>query len=513
MLLLMVIAILVNYVGYLLEMNADTQELALQAVKVSYCGKPFIMLCMLLFTMEYCGIQISGVLRYILIFLHASVTFLVFTCESHKLFYSSIRFSQEGIFPHLVLGHGPCYMMYMGMVVMYLVVTLVVCIRRYRHVTSRVEKFHIRSFLYMACTVAGTLVLFQMGVTGGYDATLTGYLIGTLILMHMMFRYRLFDMLDAAKDDAMDYIKDGIVVVNDKEEFLYANRQALEIYPDLKKRSRKPLEEIRRLYECGQHLAVGERLYEINCHSIVKNESSYGNTYMLYDVTDSYGYTERLRREVADQTEYIRVIQRKVTLGLADIIEKRDDSTGGHVKRTSEVVKIFAERLIADGWGTDLEPDFLENVIAAAPMHDLGKITVPDQILCKPGPFTDEEYALMKTHAKEGAEIVSKVLNGIEDEEFIRIAVNMAHYHHEKWDGRGYPAGISGTDIPVEARIMALADVFDALVSKRCYKARMSYEEAFRIIEDSLGSHFEPELGERFLGCREELILYYNTVD
>ena len=118
----------------------------------------------------------------------------------------------------------------------------------------------------------------------------------------------------------------------------------------------------------------------------------------------------------------------------------------------------------------------------------------------------------MKVHAAKGAEIVASLLEDVEDEEFARIAENVAHYHHEKWNGQGYPEQLKGEEIPLEARIMALADVFDALVSKRCYKEQMSFDEAFAIIEESLGSHFDPELGKIFMQCRSRLEAYYSLV-
>ena len=157
--------------------------------------------------------------------------------------------------------------------------------------------------------------------------------------------------------------------------------------------------------------------------------------------------------------------------------------------------------------------EFLENVIKAAPMHDLGKIAVDDRILRKPGRFTPEEYEEMKKHSEKGAEIVGQILDGVEDEEFVETAKNLAHYHHEKWNGEGYPCGLAGINIPPEGRIMALADVFDALVSKRCYKEKMDYDNAFRIIEESLGTHFDPELGKMFLRCRPKLEEYYNNIE
>ena len=142
-------------------------------------------------------------------------------------------------------------------------------------------------------------------------------------------------------------------------------------------------------------------------------------------------------------------------------------------------------------------------------MHDLGKIAVDDSILRKPSKFSPEEYEKMKEHAAKGAVIVQEILKDTADSEFRKIAVNVAHYHHEKWNGQGYPEHLKGTDIPLEARIMALADVFDALVSKRCYKEAFTFDEAFTIIRQDLGKHFDPIIGEIFLQCRPQLEKYY----
>lgn len=216
-----------------------------------------------------------------------------------------------------------------------------------------------------------------------------------------------------------------------------------------------------------------------------------------------------LENKLTERTRHIEHIQEMMVLGMATMVESRDNSTGGHIKRTSDVVNIFSNKLLE--YSDEYSENFLNMVTRAASMHDLGKIAVDDVILRKNGRFTDEEYAKMKKHSEEGARIVLQILQDVEKESFVRIAVNIAHYHHERWDGSGYPEGISGEDIPVEARIMALADVFDALVSKRCYKEAYSYDKAFDIIKSSLGSHFDPELGELFLKCRPELTELYDS--
>lgn len=216
---------------------------------------------------------------------------------------------------------------------------------------------------------------------------------------------------------------------------------------------------------------------------------------------------EALRQDLEGQLEartmHIKHIQEMMVIGMATMVESRDLSTGGHIKRTSTIVRIFSERLSKEQ--INLSKSFLDMVVRAAPMHDLGKIAVDDQVLRKQERFTPEEYNEMKKHSAEGTRIVRQILEGVEEKDFVDIAANVAHYHHEKWDGSGYPDGLSGEEIPIEARIMALADVFDALVSKRCYKDSFSFDKAFLIIEESIGSHFDPELGRIFMKCRPEL--------
>jgi len=222
----------------------------------------------------------------------------------------------------------------------------------------------------------------------------------------------------------------------------------------------------------------------------------------LGTLTDSFN---DMNESLTQKTNKINTIQNSVIKGMAMMVESRDNSTGGHINRTSAYVQLFAQRLFETGKYPEISKSFIENLIKAAPMHDLGKITVDDAVLRKPGKFTDEEYAIMQTHAAEGAKIVAGVLNEVDNHEFKKIAINVAHYHHEKWNGSGYPEKISGTEIPLEARIMALADVYDALVSRRCYKEQFDFDKAFDIIKESSGTHFDPSLAEEFLNLRAEM--------
>ena len=219
-------------------------------------------------------------------------------------------------------------------------------------------------------------------------------------------------------------------------------------------------------------------------------------------------YNDELRREVAAKTERIVALHDHLVIGMATMVESRDNSTGSHIRRTSEGVRILTETIREKG-ELRLSDDFCEWLVKAAPMHDLGKIAVDDAVLRKPGRFTPEEFREMKRHAPEGARIVREILTDTEDEEFRRIAENVAHYHHERFDGSGYPEGLRGDEIPLEARIMAIADVYDALVSKRVYKDRYSFDEADRIILEGMGTQFDPRLRPYYEAARPRLEAYY----
>ena len=203
-------------------------------------------------------------------------------------------------------------------------------------------------------------------------------------------------------------------------------------------------------------------------------------------------------------------MQGKLVMGMATMVEGRDKLTGGHIKRTSKIVELIANEMAKDT-SLAINHRFYINVIKAAPMHDLGKITVDDVILRKPGKFTPEEYAVMKSHSEEGARIVADILKEGEDEYFEQIAINVAHYHHERWDGNGYPCGLKGEEIPLEARIMAIADVYDALVSKRVYKDEFSFEDANRIILDNMGTQFDKGLEKYYLQARDKIEKFYKN--
>ena len=210
--------------------------------------------------------------------------------------------------------------------------------------------------------------------------------------------------------------------------------------------------------------------------------------------------------ELAERTRQLVRLQNGIVYILADLVEKRDKNTGGHIDRTAVYMKILIDAMLdqgiyADemcGWNQDL-------VISSARLHDVGKIVTPDSILNKPGPLTDEEFEKMKDHTIEGARIIDKATQQTGDTDFLRNAKMIAAYHHERWDGKGYPYRLKQTEIPLQARLMAIGDVYDALVSERPYKKGFPHEEAVKVIMEGSEKHFDPLIAKVFYDVKDQI--------
>lgn len=217
---------------------------------------------------------------------------------------------------------------------------------------------------------------------------------------------------------------------------------------------------------------------------------------------DSMAYVE----DIENKTETISQMQSGLIMVLADLVESRDKCTGDHVRKTAAYAGIILNQMRKEGMYPDqLTDKFVADVIQAAPLHDVGKIHVPDAILNKPGKLTDEEFEKMKEHTIVGERILNQAIDIVPDSGYLDEAKRLATYHHEKWNGRGYPKGLAGDEIPLSARIMAVADVFDALVSNRSYKKGFPFDQAMEIIEKDAGTHFDPLVVKAFLDAREEV--------
>lgn len=243
-----------------------------------------------------------------------------------------------------------------------------------------------------------------------------------------------------------------------------------------------------------------ERLNNLNVHTGDEIENLYES--LSKTIAETVGYIE----DVKEKGEEIAYMQSGLIYVLADLVESRDKNTGDHVRKTAAYVRLILRKMKEKGvYEEYLTDEYMEDVANSAPLHDVGKIKVSDVILNKPGRLTDEEFEIMKSHTTAGKDIIKSAMALVSDSGYLKEAKNLATYHHEKWDGSGYPSGKAGEDIPLSARIMAVADVFDALVSKRSYKKPFTFEEAMNIIKEGSGKHFDPKLVEVFVEAEDEV--------
>ena len=209
---------------------------------------------------------------------------------------------------------------------------------------------------------------------------------------------------------------------------------------------------------------------------------------------------------LSERTSQLSRLQNSVVFTLADVVENRDKNTGGHIDRTTVYIRILIDAMIERGsYSEEIGKWDLDAAVSSARLHDLGKIAIPDSILNKPAKLTPEEFTIIKTHVVAGVRIIDHMIERTGDVVFLNNAKNFAAYHHEKWDGTGYPYGIKGENIPLQGRIMAVVDVYDALTSERPYKPAFSVDEAIQIIEGGANTHFDPLISGIFCKVRDRI--------
>ena len=217
-------------------------------------------------------------------------------------------------------------------------------------------------------------------------------------------------------------------------------------------------------------------------------------------------YNKRLYKMVNEQIKKITEEEKNFIYALAMLSESKEDPSGAHIRNVGRNCKLLAQSLqFSPKFEKEITNSFISTIEIAAPLHDIGKISISDTILLKPGMLTEEEMKIVKKHAETGAKTLTELYNMNEHNEFLEMAIDIAHYHHEKWNGKGYPEGLSGKDIPLAARIMAVVDVYDALTSERCYKTAYSHEKSMEIINEEAGKSFDADIIEVFNKIQKQL--------
>ena len=514
---------------------------ALAYQRVIYLSGCYLSLFIFLSILDICKIRINRWLRMGLFLMSTVIYASVLTIGIRPWYYKKVSFVMTGAGPVLRKTYGFMHTVYYVEILAFFAAGLWVIFRSWKK-----RRQVPRSLLLLVVfpeSLSVAMFLIVKILQAPFDVYPVGYVLALVLYLIISNRISLYHVNETVIDSMVREREIGYVSLDFKYRYLGSNHMAKVLMPQLQELAvdeklghsgeRMPgchrdadklchyLEEFREdprkntfvftLHGEGQE----ERFFNVNVNYLYNGSRKVGYLVTFTDDTANRRYirlldhyNEELQSQVEQKTEHIVRMHDNLIMSLAMMVESRDNSTGGHIKRTSEGVRILVEEIQKEG-RMSLSEEFCRDVIKAAPMHDLGKIAVDDAILRKPGRFTEEEYEKMKEHAAEGAKVIHRILLDTEDVSFKTVAENVAHYHHERWDGCGYPEGKRGEEIPFEARIMAVADVYDALVSKRVYKEAFDFEKANAIILEGMGSQFDPDLAEVYRKARPRLEAFY----
>jgi putative two-component system response regulator len=529
-----VLAPVSTFAQLLLSRCEDVQS-ALLANRILYVGGCYLILMIMLAIFSLCDIHLNRYIRFLFYLVTTIVFFCVQQMGTNDLYYKNVSLVREGGATVLMKEYGILHPVYYAMLVIYFLLGMGAIAYSYfkkNHVSKRfIGLLTLPEILCFTSFFASRKLSQTFAFFPDIELVPFAYDVAEIVYLIITHNLALYNISDTVIDSLVQKGGTGFLSFDFKFRYLGSNETARNIFPELNEQAvDKPIRTgsltesvLKWLKDFAAdnsrdqvYYKVGEKTY-IARISFLYDGNMRRRGYQMYVIDDTKNqqyialldnYNTELKAEVAEKTANLVEMHDNLILSLAVMVDNRDNSTGGHIRRTSDGVRILVDEMKRGG-EFELSEQFCSNIIKAAPMHDLGKITIDDAILRKPGRFTEEEFEIMKTHAAEGARIVHEILKGTEDEEFHRIAENVAHFHHERWDGGGYPDGLKGEEIPLEARIMAIIDVYDALVSKRVYKEEMPFEKANQIITESMGKQFDPRLEPYYRAARPKLEQYY----
>lgn len=518
-----------NSLGRVIISMSNTLETALLGNIFLYIGGCYTSIVTISLLGKISGVRVPKKLIMFLSIYASVIMGFVLTIEKNGYYYKTISLGKANGYSYLIKEYGimhKLYSVYLILIAIIMIYYVVVAIM------NREKMSLLLISMIVGLAISIFLVYFLERITKSKISYLSiSYLISISMLIRFFERVNMYDISSTIVSSIEKMKEYGYIVLDNKKNYISSNDYIKGIFPDVKKwKVDFPIPEMKgdayleilEIIDKGEEEVDKRRIiracdmyFQVTARRLIHGKRKIGFLYEFVDRTIEQryyntieDYYNSLANEVAQKTEDILRIKDIMVLKLAEIVESRDNSTGGHIKRTSHVVRILMDTVQKENLLL-IDRQFIRDIIKAAPMHDLGKISIDDKILKKPGKLTLEEFEVIKTHSVKSAELVENILRGVEDESFVKVAVNVAKYHHEKWNGTGYPEGLRGTDIPLEARIMAIADVYDALVSKRCYKKEMGFEEAAEVMMKSMGTHFDPALERLFVLSRKKLETYY----
>lgn len=495
--------------------------------KIFYTGACHIFLFQLMMMFNYCQVKPPMVLYPMLCGLNIVENIVALTMDRNHLFFKSIELGEYKGIKTIYVENGPFHELYLAMSVFYSSVLLITAI--YTIIKQRDRFVPVMGFTVAALIPTVGIVMYTIGVTE-FDFSPAAFIISELIIFILIYATKIYDVEDTARQYVFDSLEDAIIVVDKNHKLKGYNDIAQSIFPELKYAKNDTCvddasPDISKIFyeKAKNEISLGSKVYSPSIKPISdERRKDHVSGYVIWvrDITEEKRLQElneseqrSLRRDSNEKEHRIAKMQEQMIYSFATLVESRDSVTGEHIKRTSAYVAILAAKMKERGiYPRVVTTDYLDYLKLAAPLHDIGKINVPDDILKKPGKLLPEEYEIMKNHTVAGGKIIEDTLKGFEKEGLYDVAKEVALSHHEKWNGTGYPYGLKEDEIPVSARIMAVADFFDALTSSRPYKKAYSADKAYSIIMEESGKSFDPKIVDCFMRIRpqvEEILIKY----
>lgn len=546
--------VMISNVGYFILSCSRSMGEAVLANALTYIGGLFLPLLIVYILIDYSDSKVPIWFTSVIMLINVLVFISTLITDRLPYFYSALKFI-PGDPARLIKEPGPVY--YVKFILLAVEAALVAFFTILTYLGRRNASFRI--MMIYAGSLAGAVVIYLAKKIFDLEIELLPffYLICSILLDYVVTRTTIYDVNLSVQEKIDELSSYGYLVFDRKFRYVGSNAAAEKFFPEIKDAridskiiakdynfkgllkwvvetaataasNKKTKGKFKKSLTIDSHNLSEKKYLECEMSFIHFGNENHVTGYLveIIDDTEQHNLNESIQhrnttlareaqksqKEVEQLTKIAKSMQMSTILGMATLIESRDNSTGGHINRTSACVAVFVNHLknLAD---YNMSEGYWDAVINAAPLHDLGKIMIPDNILTKDDILSDEEYQIMRDHAANGAKKIAQILEDVDDKEFVRVAINIAHYHHEKYNGKGYPDGLRGENIPFEARIMALADVFDAVVSRRYYKKALSYEEAFDLIDEEKGQHFDPHLARIFISIKREIIDLYESFE
>ncbi len=500
-------------IGFCVKIGADSLDQLILGQKILYMGATHLFFCTFLFFANFCGVTINRKIEIALISLNSVLTVLVFTCDKNTLFYKSYRMLDSEGMHFLVKEYGIFHTVYMIETLCFVAGIVFIMIKQ----GMRADKASFwRMFKVFLVNVISMVPYLTEKIIGTkYEFMPIGLAFSSITLMYFVYVDKIYDISDAAHQYVFASVDSGLIILDKRDGFRGTNSIAKELFPELG--GLQIGDKLTNVSDTLANILKGKTteftyfdcIYESNAKPIFEEDRKVGTVIWLSDVTTRREYMDLVKnyqselerevdiqtKKVEDRNKKVRQMSLQMVETLANAIDAKDQYTNGHSSRVMEYSVMIARKM-------GMDEESIEKLRYKGLLHDIGKIGVPDEILKKMGKLTDDEYHIIQSHTVKGGNILKNttMIPGAED---------VARHHHERYDGHGYPDGLKGEEIPIEARIVGIADAFDAMNSNRIYRRALTKEKIRNEFVLGRGSQFDPDLLDIFLEMfdNDELVI------